>query len=399
MAAAGSPGEDARLFDAVRAVGTELCPALGIAIPVGKDSMSMRTTWKEQVVEKSVAAPISLIVSAFAPVRDVRRSATPQLRNDRGEAELLFVDLGRGMNRLGGSCLAQAYARVGRTPPDVDGAEPLKGFFHAVQQLLAGGDLLAYHDRSDGGLIVTLLEMAFAGGCGLEVDLATIGGEDVAVLFAEELGAVLQVRARAVDGVTGAFAVAGLGGAVHRIGKAVPGDRILVKRGARILVDEERCTLRSAWSETTFCMQSLRDDPPCASEEHALRCDPRDPGLSPALTFDPNDDVAAPFIARGARPRVAIFREQGVNGQIEMAAAFDRAGFEAVDVHMTDLFTGRIDLATMKGLVACGGFSYGDVLGAGQGWAKSILNHAEVSEMFRRFFERRDTFSLGVCNG
>jgi phosphoribosylformylglycinamidine synthase len=398
MAAAGAPGEDANLFDAVRAVGTELCPALGIAIPVGKDSMSMRTVWSEEGVTKSVVAPLSLIVSAFAPVRDVRCSVTPQLRPDLG-GELLVVDLGRGRNRLGGSCLAQAYGRVGEEPPDLDDARTLAAFFAAVQSLVASGEIVAYHDRSDGGLLVTLLEMAFAGGCGVDVDLSPLAGDDVAVLFSEELGAVLQVRDAHLRAALDAFASRGLGGHVHRIGRPTKGDRVTIARGGRSLVDDRRSRLRGVWSETTLRMQSLRDDPACAAEEHAARCDAEDPGLSPSLSFDPNDDVAAPFVARGARPKIAVLREQGVNGQVEMAAAFDRAGFEAADVHMTDLLSGRARLDGFKGLVACGGFSYGDVLGAGEGWAKSILFSTELRDMFQRFFERPDTFSLGVCNG
>ncbi|MFO0581675.1 MAG: phosphoribosylformylglycinamidine synthase [Anaeromyxobacter sp.] len=399
MAAAGHPGEDARLYEAVKAVGEELCPSLGVAIPVGKDSMSMRTVWQEGGETRSVTAPLSLIVTAVAPVTDVRRALTPQLRAERGETALVLVDLGRGKHRLGGSGLAQVYGQLGAEPPDLDDPQLLRGFFAAVQRLAAEGKLLAYHDRSDGGLAVTLVEMAFAGGCGLEVELAALGGDALAALFAEELGAVLQVRAGDVAAVKAAFASEGLGEHVHELGRPVPGERVLVRRGAEVLLDARRSALRAAWSETTHRMQQLRDDPACADEEQALRCDPADPGLSAHATFDLAEDVAAPFVGRGARPKVAILREQGVNGQVEMAAAFDRAGFEAVDVHMSDILAGRVSLAGFRGLAACGGFSYGDVLGAGEGWAKSILFNARAREELLAFFGRGDTFGLGVCNG
>jgi phosphoribosylformylglycinamidine synthase len=397
MAAAGHPGEDARLYDAVRAVGAELCPALGIAIPVGKDSMSMRTVWQERDQKKSVIAPLSLVVSAFAPVTDVRRALTPELRTDRGENALLLVDLGRGQDRLGGSALMQVCGRVGRTAPDVDDPALLSGFFAAMQALSEAGLLLAYHDRSDGGVFATLVEMAFAGGCGLEVDLP--GRDDFAALFAEELGAVLEVRAADIDRVRALTAGHGLGACTHAIGRATTGERVLIRRAGRALVDDTRSALRAIWSDTTHRMQALRDDPACAAEEQALRCDPESPGLSVHTTFDANEDVAAPFVSRGARPRVAILREQGVNGQVEMAAAFDRAGFDAIDVHMSDLLEGRTTLAGFRGLAACGGFSYGDVLGAGEGWAKSILFNARARDDFARFFARDDSFALGVCNG
>jgi phosphoribosylformylglycinamidine synthase len=410
MAAAGHPGEDARLYDAVRAVGTELCPALGIAIPVGKDSLSMRTVWDDGGRARSVTAPLSLIVSAFAPVTDVRQTLTPELRSDGGDGELLLVDLGLGQNRLGGSCLAQVHDALGGAPPDLDDPAHLRGFFAALQELRAAGLLLAYHDRSDGGLLVTLLEMAFAGGVGLDVDLAALGADPVAALFAEELGAVVQAHAGRRDQVVEVLGRHGLRAHTHRVGRPLPGrDRITIRRGDAILLDEARSFLRGVWSETTHAMQRLRDDPASADQEQAGRTDAADPGLSAHLTFDLDEDVAAPFVAgaRGARPRVAILREQGVNGHVEMAAAFDRAGFEAVDVHMTDVLEGRVDLAAggaggagvFKGLAACGGFSYGDVLGAGEGWAKSILFHARARDMFAAFFGRPDTFALGVCNG
>jgi phosphoribosylformylglycinamidine synthase len=398
MAAAGNPGEDARLYDAVRAVGAELCPALGIAIPVGKDSMSMRTVWQDGDAKKAVVAPLSLIVSAFAPVTDVRRALTPELRR-APESTLLLVDLGLGKNRVGGSALAQVFGHVGQTPPDVDDPAVLARFFSAVQELGAAGLLLAYHDRSDGGLFVTLVEMAFAGGAGLDVDLAPLSGDDAAVLFNEELGAVLQVRDGDRARVDAVLARNGLGACTHAVGRPTAENRVLVRRGTRTLLDEARTDLRALWSDTTFRMQSLRDDARSAAEEHQGRLDASDPGLSVRATFNLDDDVAAPFASRGARPRVAILREQGVNGQIEMGAAFDRAGFEAVDVHMSDVLEGRVDLATFRGLAACGGFSYGDVLGAGEGWAKSVLFNARARDAFARFFQRADTFSLGVCNG
>jgi phosphoribosylformylglycinamidine synthase len=399
MAAAGHPGEDARLYDAVQAIGAELCPALGIAIPVGKDSMSMRTAWNEGGERRSVTAPLSLIVTAFAKVTDVRRALTPELRRDAGDTELLLVDLGTGKNRLGGSALALVHGEIGSEPPDLDDPARLRGFFAAMQELGESGVLLAYHDRSDGGLWVTLLEMAFAGGTGLGITLPDEGGDPFAQLFTEELGAVVQVRAIDADRAHAAFLGHGLGGCVHRVGAPAAGDRIVVRQGARLLLDEARGELRSVWSETTHQMQSLRDTPACADEEHALRSDATDPGLHAHVPFAANEDVAAPFVGKGARPRVAILREQGVNGHVEMAAAFHHAGFECVDVHMSDILGGHIEMASFRGLAACGGFSYGDVLGAGEGWAKTILESPRAREAFQGFFDRPDTFSLGVCNG
>jgi phosphoribosylformylglycinamidine synthase len=398
MAPAGHPGEDARLYDAVRAVGEELAPALGIAIPVGKDSMSMSTVWHEGGQEKRVTAPLSLIVSAFAPVTDIRRALTPQLRMDQGETELLLIDLGAGKNRLGGSALAQVYGQLGDVPPDLDEPAGLAGLFAAVQELAADGTLLAYHDRSDGGLFVALLEMAFAGGCGLEIELSD-DKDPLAQLFSEELGAILQVRRTDVAKIRACLARHGLGDALAECGRPVTEDRIAVRANGRRLFAEKRSLLRGIWSETTLAMQSLRDDATCAAEEQESRTDASDPGLCLRPSFDAQADVAAPFVARGLRPAVAILREQGVNGQIEMAAAFDRAGFAAVDVHMSDIHGGRVSLDGFRGLAACGGFSYGDVLGAGEGWAKSILYSPRVRDEFQRFFTRPDTFTLGVCNG
>jgi phosphoribosylformylglycinamidine synthase len=398
MAPAGHPGEDARLFDAVRAVGEELAPALGIAIPVGKDSMSMSTVWREDGREMRVTAPLSLIVSAFAPATDIRRSLTPQLRTDQGETRLLLVDLGGGKNRLGGSALAQVFGQLGDVPPDLDEPARLKGFFAAIQELAAEGTILAYHDRSDGGLFVTLVEMAFAGSCGLDIELLA-GVEPLAQLFSEELGAVLQVRKADAALVGECFARHDLADAVSVCGRPVANNDIAIRANGQVLFAEKRTILRGIWSQTTLAMQSLRDDPACAAEEQESRCDGDDPGLIMRSSFDPQADVAAPFVARSARPRVAILREQGVNGQIEMAAAFHRAGFEAVDVHMSDILAGRVALAAFRGLAACGGFSYGDVLGAGEGWAKSILYSARARDEFERFFSRQETFTLGVCNG
>jgi phosphoribosylformylglycinamidine synthase len=399
MAAAGAPAENARLYDAVRAVGVELCPALGIAIPVGKDSLSMRTGWEANGRAQSVTAPLSLVVTAFAPVTDVRRVLTPEILPEAGPTELLLIDLGLGKNRLGGSALAQVYGALGAVPPDLDDPALLTGFFAAVQELGAAGLLAAYHDRSDGGLLVTLLEIAFASGVGLDLDLGTLGADPLAALFAEELGAVVAVRASDVERVLATLARHGLGAAVRRLGAPRADDRVTLRQAGKPVVEERRTFLRGLWSETTHAMQALRDDSTSADEEQAGRVRADDPGLSAELTFDLNDDVTAPLRARGVRPRVAILREQGVNGQIEMAAAFDRAGFDAVDVHMTDLLSGALDLTSFKGLAACGGFSYGDVLGAGLGWAKSILFQPRARELFAGFFARPDTFALGVCNG
>ncbi len=399
MAPAGHPGEDAILYETVRAVGAELCPALGIAIPVGKDSMSMKSVWSEAGEDRSVTAPLSLIISAFAPVRDVRCTLTPQLRTDQGATDLVLIDLGRGNNRLGGSALAQVYKQIGRTPPDLDDPALLRGLFDAVQQLNAAGLLLAYHDRSDGGLLACLCEMAFAAHAGVSVQLDALGDDPLAALFAEELGAVVQLRRSDTAHVLQVLNDHGLGPACHVIGGLNDSDRLEVSAHGQSLLSEARIELQRAWSETSFRMQALRDNPVCAQEEYDGVLDAASAGLRPVLGFDPAEDVAAPLIATGVRPRVAVLREQGVNGQIEMAAAFHRAGFEAVDVHMSDLLAGRVTLADCAGLVACGGFSYGDVLGAGQGWAKSVLFHAELRDMFTAFFERGDSFALGVCNG
>jgi phosphoribosylformylglycinamidine synthase len=399
MAAAGHPGEDAALYDTVRAVGMELCPALGVAIPVGKDSMSMKTVWQQDGERRAVTAPLSLIVSAFAPVTDARRTLTPQLRTDLGDSDLILIDLGEGRNRLGASCLAQVYGQVGDACADLQDARLLKRFFAAIQEIAEEGLILAYHDRSDGGLFVTLCEMAFAGRCGLEIDLDPVGPEDRSALFSEELGAVIQVRHTDTDDVLKMLHDHGLGRGSLVIGTTDEAGRIAFRRHGVAVLAAHREVFQQAWSATTLALQSMRDNPHCAAEEHARITDRGDPGLYARLLFDPEEDTAAPFIESGARPRIAILREQGVNGQLEMAAAFHAAGFECVDVHMSDILAGRVTLDGFVGLAVCGGFSYGDVLGAGEGWAKSILFNGRARDQFQAYFERPDTFALGVCNG
>jgi phosphoribosylformylglycinamidine synthase len=414
MAAAGAPGEDAALYATVKAVAMELCPALGVAIPVGKDSLSMRTAWDG----KEVVAPLSLIVSAFAPVEDARASLTPRLRTDAGDTELVLIDLGEGRNRLGGSILAQVHSQLGDESPDLGRPELLKKFFEAIQAL--NPLLLAYHDRSDGGLYAAVCEMAFAGRCGVTVNLDAIAfdaaADDVdafkrdseeqlagrakdlalAALFNEELGAVLQIRASDRGRVMDVLRKAGLDHCSHVVGQLNPRDEIAITRNARTVFTGKRDHLQRAWSETTWRMQTLRDNPACAREEYDRILDAGDPGLSVSLSFTPGTDV---FVNTNPRPRIAILREQGVNGQVEMAAAFDRAGFESVDVHMTDLISGRVSLAGFTGFAAGGGFSYGDVLGGGRGWAAAILHNPRVRADFEAFFARGDTFALGACNG
>ncbi len=393
MAAAGHDGEDANLFDTVKAVGEELCTALGITIPVGKDSLSMKTAWEENGRKKVVVAPLSLIVSSFAPVRDVRNTLTPELVDD-ADTRLVLVDLGRGQDRLGGSCLAQVYGETGDVTPDLDSPEILKAFFAAITALKRDGKLLAYHDRSDGGAFVTLAEMAFAGNVGVDVELP---GEGIAALFSEELGAIVQVKGADVDAVRDVFDDLGIAHAVHVIGGITRGRTLDVRAGAARVHGALR-DFRAAWSETSFAMQSLRDNPQAAREEYETKLDEDNPGLNAKLTFDPADNLGVPSIAT-AKPKVAILREQGVNSQVEMAAAFERAGFAPYDVHMTDILEGRASLADYQGTVVCGGFSYGDVLGAGEGWAKSVLFNARARDEFEAFFRRDDSFTLGICNG
>jgi len=422
MAAAGHGSEDAALFDTVKAVGIDFCPELGVAIPVGKDSLSMRTKWEESGEDlgtaKQVTAPLSLIVTAFAAVEDVRRTLTPQLRPDAevGETELLLIDLGQGRNRLGGSALAQVHGVSGDAVPDVD-AGLLKAFFGAIQALSRDGKILAYHDRSDGGLFATVCEMSFASHVGVSLNLDGLcydplmndvdGSERfpqiagrlrdriIAALFTEELGAVLQIRLADRAGVMQVLRNAGLGACTHSIGTTNTADAIRIWRNAKAVFAAHRNELQRTWSEVSFQIARLRDDPVCAQEEFDALLDAGNPGLSLSIKFAPT----APFVATGARPKIAILREQGVNGQVEMAAAFDRAGFAPYDVHMSDLQTGRVHLADFTGFAACGGFSYGDVLGAGQGWAKSVLFNSRLRDEFSAFFSRADSFALGVCNG
>jgi len=400
MAACAHAGEDAALFDAVKAVGLELAPALGIAIPVGKDSLSMKTLWQEGDSQHSVTAPLSLIVTAFAAVRDVRKTLTPQLRKDCGDTQLLLIDLGMGQNRIGGSALAQVFKKIGETSPDVDDPELLKCMFNAVQHLIEHNLILAWHDRSDGGLFTTLAEMAFASNSGLKINLNSLPPDDIATLFNEELGGVMQVRDSQFAQVLAIMDAFGLSDAVHMIGSMGNTQNLEIWQGTHPLYSESIAVLRASWWQTSYQMQRRRDNPQSADQElaHISRAD--DPGISPVLTFDPSLSTldAAPALGR-TRPAIAILREQGVNGHLEMAAAFHAAGFDAVDVHMSDLAEGRTNLADFKGLAACGGFSFGDVLGAGGGWANSILFNTRLADMFQQYFERDDSFSLGVCNG
>jgi phosphoribosylformylglycinamidine synthase len=398
MCAAGHPGEDENLYDTVKAIGMELCPALGITIPVGKDSMSMQTKWEVKGNSKSVTSPMSVVITAFSPVLDIRKTVTPQLKTDQGDTQLLLVDLGLGQNRLGASCLAQVYNQIGNTSADVDEAQLLKGFFSSIQNLIEQNLLLAYHDRSDGGLFATVVEMAFAGHVGVTADISALGEDNVASLFSEELGAVLQIKVSDKARVMSVFEDNHLTDAVSVIGALNEDDAIRITSGDDTLIDESRSRYHQMWSETSFRLQSLRDNPDCAQQEFDGLVS-ENPGLSVKLGFDQNDDVAAPYVKKGIRPKVAILREQGVNGQLEMAAAFDRSGFETVDVHMSDILSERVTLDQFQGLAACGGFSYGDVLGAGEGWAKTILFNSRARDQFQQFFHRDDSFSLGVCNG
>ena len=432
MAACGQPGQDAALFDTVKAVGMELCPALGLSIPVGKDSLSMRTTWKDDEgnngnhgdkADKAVISPVSLIVSAFAPVADVRATLTPQLRTDLGDTALILIDLGRGKNRMAASALAQVMQQLGDRVPDVDSADDLRQFFEAVQQLNKQQMLLAYHDRSDGGLFTTLCEMAFAGRAGVTVnlDILVTEGEHASdwgdsknwagqvearrndltlrALFSEELGAVIQVRAEQKSDAMNMLREHGLGACSHIIGKLNDRHVIEFTRDAKVIYQQPRTALHRFWSETSWRIARLRDNPACADAEYDRLLDEADPGISPHISFDMAEDVAAPFIASGVRPRVAILREQGVNSHVETAYVMHKAGFEAVDVHMSDLIAGRAHLKDFKGLIAVGGFSYGDVLGAGEGWSKTILFNPLLSDQFSEFFNRSDSFGLGICNG
>ena len=410
MSPAGHPGEDAGLYEAVKAIGEELCPTLGLTIPVGKDSMSMRTQWSENGEQKSVTSPMSLIITAFGVVEDIRKTVTPELRTDLGrsneETRLVAIDLSKGKNRLGGSCLAQVYKKLGNETPDVDSPEILKGFFNAMQTLVRDTKLIAYHDISDGGLFTTVCEMAFAGHTGVDIDLTQLpstSDNDIAVLFNEELGAVIQIRESDIEAINAVFAQHNILDCCTDIGRLNNEDMIRFSRDGELVLENSRTYYRTTWAQTTYRMQSMRDNPECAQQEHDVKFDTEDPGLQAKLSFDINEDIVSNLIAKDSKnstnPRIAILREQGVNSHVEMAAAFDRAGFVAVDVHMSDILAGRTELSDFNGLVACGGFSYGDVLGAGEGWAKSILFNKNAKAMFKAFFEREDTFSLGVCNG
>ncbi|RRD90934.1 phosphoribosylformylglycinamidine synthase [Conchiformibius steedae] len=419
MAACGVAGEDEKLYRTVESV-SQTCQELGISIPVGKDSLSMKTVWQENGEQKSVTAPLSLIISAFAPVQDVRKTVTPDLK-DVPDSVLLAVDLGFGKARMGGSALSQVWNDLGGESPDVD-AGYLKAFYQVIQKLVAEDKLLAYHDRSDGGLFVTLAEMAFAGRCGLTIDISTdvYSSDEVRALtkqesisdellnqialrtlFNEELGAVIQIRESDWDEVENVFEQhsAELRDHVYWIGECHFGQNGLsVRFNDEILLDENLFDLQKTWQATSHQIQRLRDNPACADSEFALIGDKK-ARLFADIPFDVKEDIAAPFISTGIKPKIAVLREQGVNGHLEMAAAFTRAGFDAVDVHMSDLMAGRVKLADMQMLAACGGFSYGDVLGAGEGWAKSILFHPALRDQFAEFFARPDTLTLGVCNG
>lgn len=397
MAACGNPADDADLFDAVKAVGLELCPDLQLTIPVGKDSLSMRSVWQEQGESREVKAPLSLIVSAFARVNDTRLILTPQCRTDLGETRLILIDLGQGRNRLGGSALAQVFNSTGDVPADIEVYAAIRIFFEQIRDLRRQGKILAYHDRSDGGLITTLCEMAFAGHSGLNIDITHVGDDAVAALFAEELGAVIQVSEDESEAILHGLSEAGL--TAIDIGSCQEDSHIVISHDGQEVLHESRVDLHRAWSATSYQLQSIRDNADCALQEYDSILDDDDPGLIAKLAYDPNEDVSAAYINSGSRPRIAVLREQGVNGQIEMAAAFDRAGFSAVDVHMSDVISGRVRLDDFNGLAACGGFSYGDVLGAGQGWGKSILYIQQARDEFEAFFNRTDTFALGVCNG
>lgn len=399
MAALDLPGEGAALYDAVETISQELCPALGISIPVGKDSLSMRASWQQEGVMHSVASPLSLIITATAPVIDVRKTITPELRRDVGDTLLLLIDLGQGRNALGGSCLAQVYSVIGDTPADLDNPQLLKSFFALIQELIQAGLVLAYHDRSDGGLFTTLCEMAFASHVGLNIAVNTLGDDLLSALFSEELGAVIQIQNKDRALVNVVLKKHGLLAHSHLVATLNDTDDISIQFQKNTVYRESRITLQRLWTETSYRLQALRDNPETAKQEYDTLLDVKNSGLTAKLTFDERLNIAAPYINKQKQPQVAILREQGVNGHIEMAAAFSAAGFDCVDVHMTDLLKTRVSLTEFHGVVACGGFSYGDVLGAGRGWAQSILMHGKVRDEFERFFSRQDRFALGVCNG
>ncbi len=413
MSASSHPGEGAALYEAVEAIGMDLCPKLGISIPVGKDSMSMKMKWSDNGEAKEVTAPMSLVITAFAPVNFIDRTWTPALERleNVGETVLMFVDLAAGKKHLGGSALAQTFGQIGDEAPDVYDADILKDYFDAVDQLHESGIVLAYHDRSDGGLFTTLVEMMFAGRCGLEIMLDGVSQSSepkdvLAALFNEELGAVFQVRKKDEIEFNRCFATCGPPpGMIKKIGRVPEASKQVISLAfrSRVLYRGNRQKLQQRWAETSYRMQKIRDNPACAETEFKNILDDKDPGLSYNLTFKPAENIlplkATISSAFTAKPRVAILREEGVNGHAEMAFAFHAAGFSAIDVHMTDIISERVSLAGFVGLAACGGFSYGDVLGAGQGWAKSVLLHPNTRKEFQAFFSRPETFALGVCNG
>lgn len=423
MAACGQAGEDAKLYESVRAVGMELCPALGISIPVGKDSLSMATTWQDQNQTKQVIAPVSLIISAFAPVHDVRKTLTPQLNTDISDTELILIDLGCNRNRMAGSIVTQVFDQTDTEAPSVDKPEVLKGFANAIMQLRANQMVLAYHDRSDGGLLACIAEMAFASHCGISVNVdllcidanteqdygdaknwaSQVSGrrheQTIRALFNEELGVVIQIERSQRDPVFAILREQGISAFSHVIGKPNQSDTLEIWRDAKCIYSERRIALQKLWQNTSYQIARLRDNPECVDSEFKTIDDVNDPGMSPKLTFDPNENISAPYLQKGIRPKIAILREQGVNSHLEMAYAMDLAGFITHDVHMSDLIAGRTHLKDFQGFVACGGFSYGDVLGAGEGWAKTILLNQQLSDQFTEFFNRRDSFALGVCNG
>lgn len=394
MSASGYTGEDAKLFEAVKAVGMDLCPELGLTVPVGKDSMSMKSSWNENGKDKSVTAPLSLIITAFSKTPDVRLQKTPLLENTTN-SELLLIDLGFGKDRMGGSCLAQVYNQIGDIPPNLDSGKIFNNFFSVINQLNKDDLITSYHDRSDGGAIVTLLEMAFASHCGLSINTK---GSNIKELFNEELGCVIQVKDKNKKGVIDALDRAGLSDCTHKIATINNTDNIEIANNGEVIYRESRTKLQSLWSSTSYEVAKLRDNPECAKEEFSSINEITD-GLKTDLSFDIDESVSAPYISNSVKPKIAILREQGINGQVEMGMAFTKAEFEAVDIHMSDILSGRVSLEEFKGLAACGGFSYGDVLGAGRGWASSILYNSLAKDEFEAFFNRKDSFALGVCNG
>ncbi len=393
MSASGHPGEDSKLFEAVKAVGMDLCPELGLTVPVGKDSMSMKSSWTDDGVDKSVTSPLSLIITAFSKTPDVRAQKTPLLETD-SDSELLLIDLGFGQNRMGGSCLAQVYNQIGNIAPNLDDSSLFKKFFTVINQLNKANLISAYHDRSDGGVITTILEMAFASHCGLDIET----NASIEALFNEELGCVIQVSNANKSKVVAALTEAGLADCTSTIATINNSDTINITSNGKQIYSQSRAELHTLWSSTSYEIAKLRDNPDCAQQEFDNISQTTD-GIKTDLSFDIDHSIITPYIKTNVKPKIAILREQGVNGQVEMGAAFDKAQFDAVDVHMSDILSGRISLEEFKGLVACGGFSYGDVLGAGRGWASSILYNARAKDQFETFFNREDSFALGVCNG